>query len=320
LEKTHKAAVLEVGTNHPGELPPLLQMIRPRYSVITSIGREHLEFFGDISGVIKEEGALADFLPANGKLFINGENEWIKPVLKRTRAAVVKVGQAAGLSKVWGQGWAKDNCFCARNVRMDETGISFAAIAPNEKFSGDYRVNLLGRHQVVNALLAIAVGAEFGLSREEIQTGLAAAQPAKMRMQIWSVNGVKILDDSYNANADSMLAALETLHDFPSGGRRVAVLGDMAELGNQTEICHREIGRRAAELGVRQLFAVGKMAAATANGARGAGLQNVTEIGEVEAAAESVKAFLKPGDVVLLKASRSTRLERIGELLKTTKS
>jgi len=169
---------------------------------------------------------------------------------------------------------------------------------------------------VVNALFAVAVGAEFGLTRDEIQRGLAECNPAKMRLQLYEHNGVRVLDDAYNANADSMLAALQTLTELPCKGRKVAVLGDMAELGEHTEAAHREIGRRAAELGIGQLFVVGKMAAVTAQAARQAGLGRVMEFPDVEAAAGIVKNFLKSGDLVLLKASRSSRLERLTEQLR----
>ena len=316
LDSNHHAAVLEVGTNHPGELAALLQLIRPRYSVITSIGREHLEFFGDISGVVKEEGALADFLPGSGKLFVNGESEWVKPIVKRSRVPVVKVGQAARLSEVWGKGWPKENVFCARNVRSNEEGSSFSVVAPEEKYSGDYRINLLGRHQVTNALLAISVGAELGLSRAEIQRGLSECKPAKMRMQVSKIGRITLLDDSYNANADSMLAALQTLADFPCYGRRIAVLGDMAELGNLAEQSHEEIGRAAGRLQVDCLFAIGKYAAVTAQSSRNSGVKNVFEIADVENASSEIKKLVQPGDVLLLKASRSSRLERIAEFLK----
>jgi len=137
-----------------------------------------------------------------------------------------------------------------------------------------------------------------------------------MRLELWEHGGVRVLDDAYNANADSVVAALQTLQDLPCKGRRVAVLGDMAELGAHSEAAHEEIGRRAAELGVGQLFAVGKMAPIMARGARGAGLNRVFEFADVETAAAAVKSFVKSGDVVLLKASRTTRLERIGEMLR----
>jgi len=138
-------------------------------------------------------------------------------------------------------------------------------------------------------------------------------------MQFWESNGIRVLDDAYNANTDSMVAALETLRDLPLQGRRVAVLGDMGEQGVHTEAAHAEVGRRAAELKVGQLFAVGKMAPVVARAARHAGLSRVIEFENVELAVNAIKNFLKDGDVVLLKASRSARLERIAETLKAEK-
>lgn len=304
LEKQHQAAIMEVGTNHPGELAPLVTMVQPKFGVITNIGREHLEFFGDVAGVAEEEGALAELLPEGGALFINADNEWAASIIRRTRARAVRIGMA------------EQNDWRAGNIRTDKLGVWFRVTAPQNEFSGDYRINLLGRHQVTNALLAMAVGVELGLSRAEIERGLAECQPPKMRMQLWESNGVRVLDDAYNANADSMLAALQTLQDVPCKGRRVAVLGDMAELGVHSEAAHVEVGRRAAESGVGQLFAVGLMAPVMARAAREAGLNRVFEFLDVEAAAPAVKSFLKAGDVVLLKASRATGLERIVELLR----
>jgi len=304
LDKRHRAAVVEVGTNHPGELANLVRIVAPTYGVITSIGREHLEFFGDLAGVAQEEGSLAELLAADGKLFLNGDNEWASVIARRTRARFVRAGFSDG------------NDWRARSLRLDKQGITFKVDAPRIDFSGDYRINIFGRHQVANALLAIAVAAEFGLSKGEIERGLGECKPAKMRMELWEFNGVRVLDDAYNANADSMAAALQTLQDLPCKGRRVAVLGDMAELGGSSEALHEEVGRRAAEFSVAQLFAVGKMASVMARGARQAGLNRVLEFGDVESAAAAVKQFVKPGDLLLLKASRVTRLERVGELLR----
>ena len=304
LDQSHQAAVLEAGTNHPGELAPLVQMIQPKFGVLTNIGREHLEFFGDLEGVAQEEGRLAELLPPDGKLFLNGDNEWTGRIAKRTPASVV----CAGLGET--------NDWRAKKIRLDKNGVTFQVAAPPAEFNGEYRINLLGGHQVTNALLAMAVGAELGLGRAEIQSGLADCQPPKMRLQFWEANGVRVLDDAYNANADSTIAALETLCDLPLQGRRVAVLGDMGELGAQSAAAHAEVGRRAAELGIGQLFTVGKLSAATAQAARDAGLARVIEFADVEAAVRAVRNFLKPGDVVLLKASRASRLERIADMLK----
>ncbi len=304
LNGSHQAAVLEVGTNHPGELAPLVEMIRPKYGVITNIGREHLEFFGDLAGVVQEEGRLAEFLPADGKLFVNGDNEWTEPIVRRARAAVVRVGIG------------EKNDWRAKGIRLDKNGVTFRVEGPKAEFNGEYRVNLLGRHQVVNALFAVAVSEELGLGRPAVRDGLAECKPAKMRLQFWEAGGVRVLDDSYNANADSTIAALETLRDLPLQGRRVAVLGEMAELGAQSRAAHAEVGRRAAELGIGQLFAIGKMAPIMAAAAREAGLNRVIEFSDVESAVNAVRNFLKAGDVVLLKASRVSRLERIAETLK----
>jgi len=308
LEKSHQAAVLEAGTNHPGELAPLVKMIRPKFGVLTNIGREHLEFFGDVAGVAQEEGWLAELLPADGKLFLNGDNEWSEKIAARTKAKVIRVGLG------------EQNDWRAKKVRLDKNGATFQVENAKKEFCGEYRINLLGRHQVTNALLAMAVGAELGLTRDEICDGLAACQPPKMRLNFWEANGVRVLDDAYNANADSTIAALETLCDLPLQGRRVAVLGDMEELGAHSVAAHEEVGQRAAELGIGQLFAVGKMSALTAKSARDAGLTRVIEFTDVESALRAVKNFLKPGDVVLLKASRASRLERIAETLKLEKS
>jgi UDP-N-acetylmuramoyl-tripeptide--D-alanyl-D-alanine ligase len=305
LEAAHRAAVLEAGTNHPGELEPLVRMIQPGYGVITSIGREHLEFFGDLAGVAREEAWIGQLLPGHGKLFIHAEEEWLRYVQTRTSATVVSVG------------WETTNTWRARSLRPDKQGLSFHVESPVPEFNGEYRVNLLGRHQAFNSMIAIAVAAELGLSRAEVAKGLAECKPARMRLQVWEVNGVRVLDDAYNANADSMLAALRTLQDLPCKGRRLAVLGDMAELGNSSEAAHEEVGRHAAELGVGQLFAVGKMAPIMARGARGAGLARVMEFSDVDAAAVAVKQFVRDGDVLLLKASRATRLERIAERLRS---
>jgi UDP-N-acetylmuramoyl-tripeptide--D-alanyl-D-alanine ligase len=304
LANAHQAAVLEAGTNHPGELEPLVRMIAPTYGVITSIGREHLEFFGDLEGVAREEGWLAELLPENGKLFLHADAEWIPHIRSRTRAVVATVG------------FSPQDDWHAHDLRPDKQGLTFGVKAPFAQFSGEYRVSLVGRHQAVNALMAIALGAELRLSRQEIARGLMECQPPRMRLQVWELNGVRVLDDTYNANADSMLAALRTLQDMPCKGRRLAVLGDMAELGKHSEAAHEEVGRCAAEVGIGQLFAVGKMAPVMARGARNAGLARVLEFADVEAAAIAVKQLAREGDVLLLKASRATRLERVAERLR----
>jgi UDP-N-acetylmuramoyl-tripeptide--D-alanyl-D-alanine ligase len=304
LGQRHQAAVLEVGTNHPGELAPLVRMAQPRIGVITSLGREHLEFFGDLAGVTEEEGWLAELLPADGTLLVNGDCPGMEQIVGRTWARVVRVG------------FGPANHWRARLLQVDQTGTAFAVEGPEPALAGTYRIRLAGRHQVINALFAIVLGGRFGMNREAIECGLADCVAPKMRLQIWEVDGVRVLDDAYNANADSMAAALQTLHDLPCAGRRVAVLGDMAELGAHGPEAHAEAGRRAAELGVDHLFAVGRLAAVTGAAARAAGLVHVATFEDAPAAGAALRRLLARGDVVLLKASRVARLEQIGEALR----
>jgi len=299
LEKTHQAGVFEAGTNHPGELAPLLRMIRPRYGVITSIGREHLEFFGDLAGVIDEEGALGESLPPDGVLFVNGDTPGVAELRARTEAHVVTCGIKPG------------NSWRITRARMDAGGTTFELEAPDPAFSGTYHTHLLGMHQTVNASFAVCLGKELGLGRADIQRGLDSCLAAKMRLQLRRIDDFILIDDSYNANADSMSAALDTLARFPCSGRRLAVLGDMGELGNHAAAAHEEVGVLAAAKNVDCLFTIGERSLGTAAAARAAGLAEVESFQELAPAVQRLRGALRPKDVVLVKASRSSRLERV---------
>lgn len=300
-----RAAVLELGTNHPGELAPLVMMARPRLGVIPSLGREHLEFFGDLDGVLEEEGWLAELLPSDGALFIHADGPDIEPLVRRTAARVIRVGLREG------------NDWSAVNVEVGLEGTRFEVRGPTPAYEGIYSIRLLGRHQVTNALLAIAVGAECGLTRQDIAEGLAACRPPKLRLEVRRIGGMTVLDDAYNANADSMVAALRTLCDLPCAGRRVAVLGDMAELGQAAERDHAEVARQAAAMGVQVLHAVGEWAELMVSEARAAGLDQGVAHPDAEAVVHRLRRESRPGDLILIKASRRTQLERVGEGLAT---
>lgn len=304
IESKHRAAVIEAGTNHPGELPALIRLVKPGIGIITSIGREHLEHFGSMHGVVREEGWLAELLPPAGLLFLNGDGEWTPAIAARARARTVPVGTGPGNQ------WRGDF------QSMDTDGVRFAVASPRGDFNGDYCVGLPGRHQITNALFALAIAAELGVSADSARRALASAKPPKMRMQSWEVRGIRVLDDAYNANADSMMAALQTLADLPCAGRRVAVLGDMAELGEHAPAAHAEVGRRAGELKIDILIAVGQFAANMAKSAALAGVPDVLIFQDTPTAASAVPSVLKPGDLALFKASRATALERVAEALR----
>ncbi len=303
LDERHQAAVLEVGTNHPGELSPLLGMIRPKYGILTSIGREHLEFFKNIEAVACEEGAIAAVLPKDGVLFINGDIPFLSEISSRTQARIVKVG--------FGEG----NDWRVTHLRQMHQGTAFSVESPEPEYDGEYQTNLIGRHQALNAALALGVGRELGLSRAAMRRGLAESSGAKMRLEIKQANGWTVLNDAYNANADSMIAALETLRDYPCLGRRIAVLGEMCELGDSSKTAHEEVGRFAAETSVDTLLTIGAPGLMISRAARASGLTNVLQVDEIDQVSAKIRPLLRAGDVILFKASRSARLERVVQAL-----
>lgn len=302
-DSSYQAAVLEAGTNHPGELAPLIRMIAPKVGLIPSIGREHLEHFGDLDGVVTEESALGEGLPAEGVLVLNGDQDTSPVLASRTRARVVRAG------------FGPQNEWRARLTATRWESTAFHLTAPNPRWCGEFELGMPGRHMVANAVVALAAAAEMDANPEAARSALARFSGAKQRLQWTDLGGVRLLDDTYNANADSMLAALETLSDLPCAGRRVAVLGDMAELGSHAESAHREVGAAAVRLGIDVVVAIGRFASLTSAGADGA--QQTLAFPDVEAALPAVRTLIKPGDTILAKASRSSRLERVIEALRT---
>ncbi len=166
---------------------------------------------------------------------------------------------------------------------------------------------------VQNAMLAVAAGRVFGLSIEECAVGLASTPLTKARLQIKEIDGIQFIDDSYNANPESMKAALRTLVELDADGRRIAVLGEMGELGPESERGHREVGETAAALRIDELIAVGAAGAGIARAAHNAGLENCVAVDSAEKAAERLGKTAAPGDLILVKGSRSARMERVLE-------
>ena len=299
LREDHQVAIVEVGTNQPGEMESLLSIARPRFGVLTSIGCEHLEFFGGLEGVLLEEGFLAESLPEDGCLFVNGDIEGLATLRERCRARIITVGESSQSD------WIISRIDTSNNETV------FELISPKGDWNGVYRVNLLGRHNAQNAALAIVVAVEMGLSQEELHHGLEDCQPASMRMELHTLGGVSVINDAYNSNPDSLQAALETLKTFPVKGKVIAVLGDMAELGEASKNAHIEAGLLAAKLGLNGLIAVGNWANVMVRAAQNNGLANVAEFEDPILAGKALASKLKPGDLVLIKGSRSSRLEQV---------
>jgi len=295
--------IVEMGMRGEGEIAALCEIARPSLGLITNVGTSHIEILGTQDAVARAKGELVRSLPSTGCAFLNGDDAYTDLLAEWSPAPVVR----------WG---LSERCdVSATDVHVDAEGrASFTLVAP----LGSARIELPvpGRHNVYNALAAAALGLHLGVSPEAIASGLAQAALTAMRMEVFeSASGIIVVNDAYNANPVSMRAAIETLSEMQTSGRRIAVLGDMAELGSLTEVAHFRIGEQVARLPIDVLVTVGPRAERIAQGARAEGMpaEAVRPCAEVPEAAEVLDDLLSSGDVVLVKASRVMGLEAIAE-------
>jgi UDP-N-acetylmuramoyl-tripeptide--D-alanyl-D-alanine ligase len=296
--RADEIAVWEIGMNHPGEIAALAKLAAPDIGIITNVGIAHIEFMGSREAIAEEKGSLAEAVAANGTVILNADDAFSESIAKRTNAKIILAGIENGSVR-------------ATDITQHSTGSEFTI------FEGAHRCRaqlpVPGIHMVQNAMLAVAAGRVFGLSLEECAVGLASTPLTKARLQIKEIDGIKFIDDSYNANPDSMKAALRTLVELDSDGRRIAVLGEMGELGAETDRGHRDVGEAAAALRIDELIAVGAVGAAIAHAAKKAGLEKSVAVDSPKEAAELLEGRAAPGDLVLVKGSRSARMERVLE-------
>lgn len=290
-------AVLELAMNHAGEIAELASIARPEIGVVTMVGHAHVEFFDSIEDVARAKRELIEALPPNGTAVLNADDARV------ARFREVHPGPAITF------GFSETADVRAAAFERTSTGARF-------QLAGDgwFETRLEGRHGVRNLLAALAVARLFGLQPEELAPAVAAFEPPAMRGRRLVWRGITILDDSYNANPEAVCAMLETLRETP-GRRRIAVLGEMLELGRHSEALHRQVGRQAAAaadilIGVRGDARFLVEAALEAGLAPGAAFF----FEEPEQAGEQLRSLAREGDVVLLKASRGTRIERALEV------
>ena len=293
-----EVAVWEIGMNHPGEVAALAKIAAPDAAIITNVGVAHIEFMGSRDTIAKEKGALAEAIGRDGTVILNADDSFSETIAARTRAKVMFAG-------------IKNGTVRAIDIRQTPAGSEFTILEGAHRCRAQLPVP--GLHMVQNALLAVAAGRAFGLSIEECATGLVAAPLTKARLQIKEIQGVQFIDDSYNANPDSMKAALRTLVELDAEGKRIAVLGEMRELGEESERGHREVGEAAAEFGVDQVIAIGDNGAVIARAAKNAGLEHSLAVRSTNDAAAVLREISAPGDLVLIKGSRASQTERVIE-------
>jgi UDP-N-acetylmuramoyl-tripeptide--D-alanyl-D-alanine ligase len=301
LRPEHRAAALELGANMPGEIAALAAICRPTMGVVTLVAGVHTERFGSLEGVQREKVALVRAIPPDGVVVLNADDPRVLAMRGETRARVLTVS-ATGAADVRALG-LRDETTGGFTLSLDLAGTRTTA-----------RLAFAGRHHTINALAAAAVGVAAGIAPDQIAARLEAARPVKGRC-IWRRAGeLLILDDTYNASPTSVRAALDTLA-VAGAPRRVVVLADMLELGEIAEDAHREIGRAIAAAGVAELVGMGRLARVASEAAREAGLAESHQTDSFEDTMAVLLKRLAPGDAVLVKGSRSMRMERVVDAL-----
>jgi UDP-N-acetylmuramoyl-tripeptide--D-alanyl-D-alanine ligase len=307
LDATHRAAVIEMGMNHPGEIARLAAIAEPQVGVVTNAAPAHLEGLGSVEAVADAKAELYRGLPSGGVAVANADDP---RMLRRAQESGRRlVTFAAGRGR-------RGDVVVLEILEQTPEGLRFLLGVGNREI--EVRLPLVGAHNAANAAAAACASIALGCTDREIVAGLAAARPPGRRLRLERLpSGVLLLDDCYNANPLSMSAALRTQAELAGEARRVAVLGDMLELGEFEGEAHRSLGAEAARARVALLFAFGPRSRETLAAARAAGLP--AEAGlhteDPEALVRSVKERLRPGDVLLVKASRGMKLERLVEAL-----
>lgn len=294
LNGEHKIAVLEMGTNHLGEIRRLSEIARPTAIIITNIGPSHLEYLEDVDTVLKAKLEILEHMDKDGRIILNADDDSL-----RTMSSTPKT--------VW-FGFDKESDFYADKINLEPDGINF-------RLNGEWDISLgvLGRHNVHNALAAIACAWDFGVSIDDIKDALKEFKVPNMRMEVRRFGDIKIINDTYNANPQSMKQAIEALRDMVTEGRKVLVAGDMLELGTFSGRFHHLVGKQAAESGIDLIVAVGKLAEHIAEGAQEAGMsqKKIKLCAVTKEACEKMAGLIKKGDTILVKGSRAMKMEGI---------
>jgi UDP-N-acetylmuramoyl-tripeptide--D-alanyl-D-alanine ligase len=301
----HRAAVIEMGISAAGEMTRLCEIAAPTHGVVTNIGPAHLASFGSLEAVARAKGELLRSLPAEGTAILNADDAFFHEL------------QGLVTSRVLSFGFMKTADVRALRVESDGTSFSIISVGiRGQKRPLSVTLRMAGRHNIANALAAIATGKALGIGAEAIRRGLARCRPAAMRSEVRRWGGVTVLNDCYNANPASVRAAVEWLAEAKGAGRSFVVLGDMLELGEEAVEFHRDVGRGLASR-ADFVLTTGILGAEIAAGALAGGMapDHVLTASDHQRLAEKLRALARKGDVVLVKGSRGARMERVLEAL-----
>jgi len=296
-EEADEVCIFEMGMNHAGEIAPLCEIASPDLGIITNVGTAHIEFLGSREGIAEEKGALARSLTEKGTLIVPAGCDFVEYFIERSKCKVIVAGNCRGAVR-------------AEELKMTATGSAFNLCIDGFE-DIPVEIGVSGKHMVNNALLAAAAGYSLGMNAEQIAQGLNKAELTSGRLRRYVSNGITIIDDTYNANPDSVIAAIETLADLnvEDGSRRVIALGMMAELGVHAESEHLRVGGVAAQKGLH-VVSVGDGARGVYEGAHAISA-NAKHFETTVDAAEWLENFCREGDIVLFKGSRMAGMENV---------
>ncbi len=310
-DKECEAAVFEMGMSGFGEISPMSLCARPHVAMVTNIGSSHLEYLKTRENIARAKLEIADGLDSDGYLLLLGD----EPILRGKVA--LKYAKKCNVLYV-GTDRSEKNDALIENIRVESDRTLFDLDFNGKKYA-DLQISAIGRHFAINAAFAAVAALLIGCDEQNIRAGLLSYAPSGMRQNISDEDGIKLIADCYNAAPESMRASLEVLASLNISGKRAAVLGDMRELGENSDELHRNIGIFAAER-VDTLFTLGESGALIAEGAIKGGLDekkvfSYTDADEIDAIADMIKAKINKGDAILFKASRAMKLERVIERL-----
>lgn len=293
LDNSYDVAVLEMGMSNLGEIETLACVARPEIAVITNVGTSHLENLKTRENILKAKLEIASFFEKENVLIVNGDNDLLGGV-KEENYKLVKIGIE------------HDYNFKGCRIIINKSSIEFYVKEKGEAEEQLIKVPVPGIHNVLNSLLAIAVARQLNLSYKEIQEGIVNLEATSMRLDIIEEEAFTIINDSYNASPDSMLAAFQVVRTYE--GRKIAVLGTMKELGTSSKEAHKAVGKAARELGINKLYTLGEF---NEEYKEGFGVDNFKAFEKIEDLIESLRKDIENGDVLLVKASRSMKFETI---------
>jgi UDP-N-acetylmuramoyl-tripeptide--D-alanyl-D-alanine ligase len=304
MDSQTEAVVVEMGMRGLGQIQNLAGFAEPMIGLVTNVGFTHLELLKTQENIAKAKTELIESLPVNGLAILNGDDPLVREMNRSTQARRVFYGIDA-----------PDLDYQAGMIEMNESGSRFRVDFKNGSL--ELTLPIPGRHNILNAVAAVAVAKELGISNQSIQNGLAEPLLSGKRLHIFEKNGYRLIDDTYNASPASVKAALDVLKSMDSGTRKIAVLADMLEMGPTSIEMHHSIGTYAAEAGVDRLFAYGELAKEYAKGMNDIVKGNGEYFSDKQALIDRLKTYIKPGDFILVKGSRGMKMEEIIYALST---